>query len=248
MVLTGIILFIYQLASVYSAHRTAAELCREAGELTGEDLSALLNTSEELKQLKDEELWLGNRITAARSKLFTLEIDLPDSLITVSINGVSLYNVKAVSVKTDRWINNLPAEARTVLSAKPALIARQYSSFEKEPIVIRQAPRDTIEAAAPQAVPDTSIRKPVMLLLSLENNLNIAIMQDDHDMRGYRREKKNLLAPVKLKNVLAPVNLIFHSDRVKYQSLITLEVPARNCETLYRAIPDSALVLIKINP
>lgn len=245
--LLGIFLVLFTISAVSSSKKKVTELTAAGDSLLGQEIVPLIYASEELRALKYEEAWLGSWTEAARSNRFTLEISLPDSLLAVNFGGTNLYTIKPEVIRPDRWFGNLSPEAKTGLMSKPAILTHQWSTVEKEPIVVKQAPRDTLEASAPQTVPDTTIVRPVMILFSFDNHVTLALLQSDHDTRGYYRARSALMLRAGWLRTKANLKGMFDKKEREYHPLITMEIPARNAETLYRALPDSALVVLKIN-
>ncbi len=246
LILLGILLISYTITSITASRKKAAELSIAGQTLNGPEITSFLYNSEKFRQLKYEEAWLSSCITAAKKNIFTLAVDLPDSTLSINLGGTMLYHARAEKISPEKWFSSLSPEALLSLQSSPQILTRQWATFKKEPIVIKQAPENSQEALAPQTIPDTTITKPLMMLLSLDNQINLAIIQSDKT-KGYGRAKLSLKMHLEGKRAAATIRSMFNRKNKIYIPLITLEIPQKNCETIYRALPDSALVTLRIN-
>jgi len=244
------LLLLFLLAYTGSAIKTsrlaALALQHKGDSLLGTELVALLELSPELAQLKTDEAWAKARLLAARNEIFTLEVNLPDSLLTVSLDGTPLYQVSITAYKADPWIDRLPSSARYMLVSTPVNIKEQWSTIEKEPIVIKQAPRDTAEAAAPQVVPDTTIKKPIITRLTLENQVHLVLLPD-REQKGFKWSKIQIYIRLSMDKAWNTISRIVTKGSRNYSPTLYLEIPERSCETIYRALPEQSQVVLKIN-
>ncbi len=241
-----LLLIIYTGSGISSARKKAADLNAEGDSLSGTAITGLMNSSIQLRQARYDEAWLHARVEAAGNKQFTLEISLPDSLISISYGGTSLYRIKPEKITSDRWFSSLSPSGRLALLSEPAVITRQWSTIEKEPIVIKHAPKDTAEAAAPETVPDTVMNKPVFLLFELDNAVLLSFRQAGTRVNGFHLKKGLLNSQIAMKRIQSTIQGIPAKNKRNYHPAITIDINARNAETLYRALPDSTLVVLKL--
>ncbi len=93
-----------------------------------------------------------------------LIVNLRDSIIGLSIKGVIIHKTQINNYKVDPLLNKLPVLEYVKLFSEPLQVKSQYATIVKEPIVVRNAPKDTAEATLNAYEPDTLIQNPAFFL------------------------------------------------------------------------------------
>ena len=165
-----------------------------------------------------------------------LVVDLSDSTVNLYIRGVRIHTTKPGSVRRDRFFNAMPLIQQVKVFSRPLEIRSQFATIVKEPVVVRNAPRDTLEAAMDAWMPDTLIQKPAFLILHAEYGLDL-IMEQEVNARFPDRWKKFTF------HVRIRRERIFGRE---YHPAITLKMPASDLRAIYRALPCHARVVIRL--
>ena len=105
-----------------------------------------------------------------------------------------------------------------------------------EPIVIKHAPKDTAEAAAPETVPDTVMNKPVFLLFELDNAVLLSFRQAGTRVNGFHLKKGLLNSQIAMKRIQSTIQGIPAKNKRNYHPAITIDINARNAETSYNFV------------
>jgi hypothetical protein len=171
-------------------------------------------------------------------------IDLRDSTILLTIRGVTIHRSTIEVVRTDPFLEKLPQREYTRLFALPVRVLDQRATIVKEPVVVREAPRDTIEAVMNAYKPDTMIQRPAFLQLELEHNLRIILEQNDPPRFRDRQVRFwfrfGTLARTATENLTRTLCL----RSPEYSPTIVVRLPANQLRAIYRALPDQAVIVV----
>lgn len=176
-----------------------------------------------------------------------LAINIPDSTVSLYIKGVRIHHSKISYFEKDKILENMPIIQQVYMFSKPINILSQNSTVIKEPIFVREAPKDTIEASLNAWQPDTLVQDPAFLVISVENDIDIILEQESNptkiDQKVYsqfHRELKKNYFTNSVKSVIKP-----HEE--SYRPRITIKIPADELRSIYRALPYYPLVALKVN-
>lgn len=176
-----------------------------------------------------------------------LAVDLADSAVCLYINGIRIHRSKIHSLKQDKFLGSLPGIQIAGLFSNPQHITREYASIIKMPVVERQAPKDTLEAATNAWKPDTLIQKPAFLLLETEIGIDIILEQTEE--KGMHDDWVRFLFHNKIfcrHTIESLGNFIMYRKQV-YHPRVTVKIPARDLRAIYRALPEEAYVVLRLH-
>lgn len=173
-----------------------------------------------------------------------LVLNLPDSQAILSIHGVPIFTSKLSYIKLDPFLKKLPSSIYADSFHQPLTITTIKSSIIKEPIVERQAPKDTVEAALNAYMPDTLIQHPALVQFTLINGLNIFMEQTPNKSMDAKRTKWQLNSQYLLSRSKDLVESIFTSKTYEYQPSITLKLSSDDLRSIYRALPKQAPMIV----
>lgn len=173
-----------------------------------------------------------------------LIVNLHDSLVGLYINGVQIHKIPIRYFKNDKLLKNLSNHEYLNIFSSPVPIRSQESTIIKEPIVVRHAPKDTLEASLNAYKPDSVIQDPAFLSLQIDHGINLIFEQDQLS------ERKDKWARWKFRSGIwagrARQNIIdfFNLKKIGYAPALVLEMPADELRAIYRALPTHAFVVI----
>lgn len=197
-------------------------------------------SSPEMKSLLKELTYKKALLKLAEQDSIQLVINLRDSLVCLSIKGVIIHSTKIDYYKNDLLLSRLPSMEYSKLFGEPLPVYRQYSTIVKEPVVVRDAPKDTIEATMNAYTPDTLIQNPAFVQLRAAYGINIIIKQD-------------LNPTVKDKLFYAKFNLKIFGEQISdlirfkgfaHQNRIVIKIPNNDLRAIYRALPKNTLLVL----
>lgn len=174
-----------------------------------------------------------------------LVINLADSTLCLYINGVRIHKTIVRSFKNDKLLEKIPNKIYTKMFSRVLEIKSYYASIVKEPIVIRQAPKDTLEAALNVWQPDTLIQNPAFLQFDIDYGIQVRIEQESNpSLRDkWVRLKFNChLLSLKFSSFFEN---LYSFRRQVYQPSIYIKMPAEDLRAIYRALPVNAYVVVR---
>jgi hypothetical protein len=200
----------------------------------------------EIDSLFRERAYKESLLKLAASDSIHLVVNLSDNTVGLSIKGVPIHQVRISASSRDKFLEKLPLVQETWLFSRPLPVLSQYASIVKEPVVVRQAPRDEEEAAQNAWQPDTLVQNPAFVAFSLEYGIQIIFEQDRIESLRDRWEKFNFYSHLQARKAAAAFADFLHFSRQEYQPVITIEMPVDDLRAIYRALPDSALIVLKL--
>lgn len=185
-----------------------------------------------------QKAFLQARLAMAATDSVALAINLPDSIATLSINGVSIYRTKISRSKISRVFSRAGEYAVTTMLSKPFTILKDYSSIEKEPVVHKVAPKDTTEYK-PDAHPDTSKVEFVNFILETTDGFRLYVYQESRS--DFPAAFSTFLFDLtdRLRNSAGVVKSMVLFRKPEYHPFIKIRLPAKDARIIYRALPHN---------
>ena len=200
----------------------------------------------EMRSLVKDKAYKTALLQLSESDSIQLAINLSDSTANLFINGVLIHRTSISTFKTDRLLKGMPLKQQVRLLSRPLPVHAQYATIVKEPIVVRHAPKDTLEAALNAWQPDTLIQNPAYCILSLEYGIRLILEQEDNPR--FRDSWVRFVFYSRLKGVDSARALVhFLSFRKQeYHPCISIKMPVSDLRAIYRALPGQAYVVLTI--
>ena len=182
-------------------------------------------------------------ISMAETVSIGLIVNLSDSLLQLSLKGVIIHSAPMESISDDGFFSAMDICSYQNLFSAPLEITEQYATVEKEPIVVKQAPKSEAEAlaaATPFAVDSVKAQRIADVELTIRAGLKIFIYDSS---AGCKRAGKHIGIPGETwQNIKRLVQL----KRPQYQPAIHICVSKNDALSIYRALPWKALVVVKV--
>ena len=173
-------------------------------------------------------------------------LNLADSQANLYIHGVQLFATKLTHLKNDPLLEKFSNKLYATTFSHPLPIETIESTIVKEPIVERQAPKDTIEAALNAYMPDTLIQYPAFLRFRLENGINIHLEQALNKNMDAKLTRWEFYYDYRLEQWHDRFNCTFSGKPVTYHPDIVVKLNVDDLRAIYRALPNrKPLIVIK---
>ena len=130
------------------------------------------------------------------------------------------------------------------LFSRPVPINSQYATVVKEPIVVRQAPKDELEASLNAYQPDTLIQNPAFLQLRLDHDINLIIEQDSNPRLHDKWVKSVFSMKIWTGKTISAVGHFLSFKKQSYLPVIHIHMPVDDVRTIYRALPENGYTVI----
>lgn len=175
-----------------------------------------------------------------------LVLNLSDSTINLSIKGIFIHRSKYTSFTEDRIFKKLALLKAIQMFSKPLLLQSQYATIVKEPIVIRHAPKDTVEAALNAWEPDTLIQNPAFVSLIFDHNIHVILEQEGSETFLDKKGKFEFYYHLRMEKLKRSVNRFFSLQKQEYYPEIKIKMPVEELRAVYRALPNNTYMVLKL--
>jgi hypothetical protein len=191
------------------------------------------------------EAFLKSNLQLSKADSMSLLIDLNDSLAILTFKGVYLFKSKIANINFNKGLEKLPLYLLDSLFSGPFKMEKEISTIEKFPIVIKKAPKDTLEANLANSAPELPKQTDVYWFFTFSNSFAVEIRQQEDNLVGtrsayrhYRKEKRRWLRKKGL-------NAIFKPEQSGYTYLLSIEIPREDARSIYRAMPIKPIVVVR---
>jgi len=197
--------------------------------------------------LKSSEAFLLSRLEMTKSDSISLAISLKDSSVALVVQGVTIYNSRIQQFTVSNAFNKPDPFILAQWLSEPFVVDTHYSSIPKTPVLYKKAPKDTIEAMSQLELdPLKDDLNPVHFTLRLDRNLIVNFEQSEEagtanlrSFKAYKREMRKIERNAILKHVVRFTPVIFVPE-------INIVIDKKAARVIYRALPENALVSIRI--
>jgi hypothetical protein len=198
-----------------------------------------------LFDLYRDKIFLESRLELAKTLSIGLAADLADSILNIEIGGVNLHQTKIIKYKVSRIFKSIDKKAYLGLFSKPLKTNYNWDTFAKEPIVVKKAPRDTIEAAKQASVPDSVKTGPAYVTMLLDYDIQLCLYQDKGSVwAAFRRFIFTSGRQFRQAGEIIRGAVTFKIP--DYKPVIKVYIPKDDLVIIYRALATDARVVIKI--
>lgn len=197
-------------------------------------------------QKEDERAFEKNRLALAEKDSIYMVLDLPDSLIILEIKGVTVKKTKIMDMEVSNRFAIIPHENLLPWISEPFTLTHDLSTIPKSPIVVKQAPKDTIEAAKISSMPRPPDSTGVYYTFYFDRNLVLEVGQSNPPtedvmdrVKAYRQVKKQESTESVKQRLKNPEQ----TDQPMTIKLVLSDVDAR---AIFRAVPSNTKLILKL--
>lgn len=199
-------------------------------------------------KLRYENAYMKARLEMVKGDSVNLVLNLTDSIIGLEIKGVIVFEVRLESYHLSRGFRKKDQDTLLAMLSTPYTMESRFASIPVHPVVIKEAPKDTVEAnQAPSELP-APVEKDVYCTMLFDKELTLFLRQSDpnsgfnkKDIRRYYRQQRRLV----FKHVAWS---LVHFRRPSYRFWISVSVSKDDARSIYRALPERARMSLLIRP
>ncbi|MCB2208782.1 MAG: hypothetical protein KQH67_10880 [Bacteroidetes bacterium] len=173
-----------------------------------------------------------------------LIVNLNDSAIHLTINGVIIHTTRLQSFDLDPLLWNLPNNVYHKIFSHPMRVIEEYATIVKEPTVVRQAPKNPEEAAINAYQPDTLIQNPAFLRMELDYDIHLVFEQDDNPSWNDKKTRIGFRMKYLIPRIIESLKTFFSFKKQTYSPGMLIKMPVNDLREIYRALPAHARVVI----
>jgi len=197
-------------------------------------------------QLENEKAYQAARLSLSTKDSVYFVLSIPDSAIILEIKGVPVRVNKLLGLEISNRFALISHENLLPWISEPFLLESDLATIPKSPIVVKQAPKDTIEAQKSSAVPAIPDSTDVYYTLYFDRNLVIEVEQANPQGKG-NIEKVAEYLDFKKKEVNRSVIQTLKNPQQSNQPLrIRLVLSDADAKAIFRAIPANSHLILRL--
>jgi hypothetical protein len=197
-------------------------------------------------QKENEKAFQKNRLTLAEKDSIYMILNLPDSLLILEIKGVTIKRARILDIEMSNRFALISHENMLPWIAEPFTLEGDLSTIPKSPIVIKQAPKDTIEAAKMSSKPAPPDSTNVFFTLYFDRNLVLEIEQADPGKAGATEKVETYRKIKREESTRSVFKMLKKPQQTDQPMLIKLVVSEIEARTIYRAVPTKTHLVLKL--
>lgn len=183
-------------------------------------------------------------LSLSASDSIGLVINLQDSAAILCFRGVAIHTSRIRQIQADEILKDMELAVYCYLFSTSKWAEATYSSVVKEPIIIKQAPKDTIEAANSVYLPDTLKKEPAFITFLLDNQVRLNIEQIERSGDEIRKIQRAYFFRQKYNEFGQNIRNIFSLKNPPYTPKLRIVLTGEDVRTIYRALPHRARIVI----
>jgi hypothetical protein len=195
---------------------------------------------------EDERAFEKNRLDLAEKDSIYMVLDLPDSLVILEIKGVTVKKTKIMDMEVSNRFAIIPHENLLPWISEPFTLKHDLSTIPKSPIVVKQAPKDTIEAAKTSSMPRPPDSTGVYYTFYFDRNLVLEVGQSnppEEDVMDRVKAYRQIKRQESTESVIQRLKNPEQTDQPMTIKLVMSDVDAR---AIFRAVPTNTKLILKL--
>jgi hypothetical protein len=193
-----------------------------------------------------QKAFLNARLAMSGSDSIGLTINLKDSLVQLEMKGVVLRQIKFEKAEMSRFFNGINPPAYANHFSKPFVINEIEGTIEKNPVIVRKVPKDTIEAAQTQVAVDTSKIGFIEWHLLLDRSIVVSLVQSDQFEGRFDLSTLKYRLRRHIKSLRSTNRNVLKAKKPQIIPEITVFIPANEAKSFFRALPPNGQVVIRL--
>jgi hypothetical protein len=193
-----------------------------------------------------ERAFQKSRLALAEKDSIYMVLNVPDSLLLLEIKGVTVKKVKLLDIGISKRFSLIPHENLLPWISDPFTLEKDFSTIPKSPIIVKQAPKDTLEAQAQSTKPAPPDSTNVYFTLYFDRNLVLEIEQSD-PMEAGLTDKVITYQNIKKKETTRSVfNMLRNPQQTDQPMMIRLVISEAEARAIYRAVPTKSHLILRL--
>ncbi len=197
-------------------------------------------------QLIRDKAFLNARLSMAANDSIGMTINLQDSLVQLEVKGVVLKQIHFEEAEVSRFFKAFKPGPYVKTFSKPFKITDIGGTIVKEPITIKKAPKDSIEAAKNITKVDTTKVEFVEWHVELNHAFLISLVQSDHELGKVDKTTWQYRLNRHYNTLNGFVKAVKQYQKPAYIPAITIFIPKNEAKSFYRGLSRKGGVVIRL--
>jgi hypothetical protein len=207
------------------------------------DISGL---SPEEWQLVRDKAFVTARLSMAANDSIGVTLNLQDSLVQLEVKGVVLRQIHYREAEISRFFRSFNPAVYTKTFSKPFKISEFGGTIVQDPITVKKAPKDSIEAAKNITSVDTTKIEFVEWHMLLNHILIVSFVQSDREFSKMDKTALQYRYNRYYNNLTGNIRDMLHLKKPVFYPQITIFIPKNEAKSFYRALSRKGEVVIRL--
>ena len=203
--------------------------------------------AKKMAELEIDKAFLLTRLELAKKDSIGLVIDLTDSTAKLEVKGVPIRHCKILRYRHSDLARRLRSQGRLhQWLATPFILQEELATLPKAPIRIKEAPKDTIEAAESKGEDLPIEQKDAEFTLQFDRNLTLSVEQAQTPSFAGRMRKFWYDLRRNFDEANEAVVALMHLQLPQHRLWIEIELSREDAKAIYRALPTRAALALRL--
>jgi hypothetical protein len=218
----------------------------ENGSGTADLTDAQIAEVKSIVRKERENAFQKSRLALAEKDSIYMVLDVPAKQLVLEIKGVTVKKVDLLTIGISNRFSLISHENLLPWISNPFILEKDFSTIPKSPIVVKQAPKDTIEAQLQSTKPTPPDSTNVYYTLYFDRNLVLEIEQSN-PLEAGNTEKVITYQNIKRKESTRSVfRMLRNPQQTDQPMLIRLTIGESEARAIYRAVPAKSRLILKL--
>lgn len=200
-----------------------------------------------MAELEITQAFLQTRLELSKQDSICLIIDLIDSTALLEVKGVPMRRCKILRYRSSGLARRLRSQGRLhQWLATPFILQEQLATLPKAPIRIKEAPKDTIEAAESKGEDLPLEQRDAEFTLQFDRNLTLAVEQAQPPSFSGRLREWWYALRRNFNEARDALTALVHLQLPQHRLWIEIELSREDAKAIYRALPTRAGLALRL--
>ena len=197
-------------------------------------------------ELKKKETLLRSLYNLSSEDSIYLVLDLVNKIARLEMKGIPLHDTNIKEVWVSNSIKMYHTDALLHWISQPFVLKNAVSTIERIQFLVKNAPKDTIEANKADAIPVPRRTEDIYIIMNFDRNLQLVIQQSEISEGADKLKIDSLKREILKKETEKSIKALatFKRDAVMPKIVITLT--KADAITIYRALPQKLKMVIRM--
>lgn len=199
-----------------------------------------------LFELKKTETLLRSRYNLSSEDSIYLVLDLIKKVATLEMKGVPLHDSNIQEIWVSNSIKLFHTETLLRWLSQPFVLKNAVATIVRVPFLVKNAPKDTIEANKSEATPTPRRTEDVYIVMNFERNLQLVIQQSEISEGEDKQRIDSLRTSFTKRETDRSIKALATRKRDAIVPQIVITLPKSEAIILYRALPQKPKMVLRM--
>jgi len=195
---------------------------------------------------ENEKAYRQSRLTLAEKDTIYAVLDIPAKALVLEIKGVTVKKAELAEIEISNRFGLISHENLLPWISEPFTLEKDLATIPQSTMIVKQAPKDTIEAQKQSSKPEPPDSTNIYYTLYFDRNLVIEVEQSN-PFEKWETEKvityKNIKKQESTRSVF---RMLKNPQQTDQPMVIKLKLNDSDAKAIYRAFPTKSHLILKL--